>query len=142
MTVPSSHAALRAANRRGIVAMACAMAAFVANDALVKFVSQSLPSGQLIFIRGLCATVLLVAVAHAMGATRNFGMLLQRKVLARSALDAVATMTYLTSLFHLPLGNATAINRATPLFITLFAMLALGERVGLARWLAIATGFL
>jgi drug/metabolite transporter (DMT)-like permease len=142
MTSSHPQAALRAANRRGIVAMACAMAAFVANDALVKFVSQSLPSGQLIFIRGLCASVLLLGVAHAMGATRDLGVLLQRKVLARSALDAAATMTYLTSLFHLPLGNATAINMATPLFITLFAMLALGERVGLARWLAIATGFL
>jgi drug/metabolite transporter (DMT)-like permease len=65
----------------------------------------------------------------------------QRTVVGRSVLDALATMTYLTSLFHLPIANATAINMATPLFITLFAVLALGEKVGPARWLAIATGF-
>ena len=121
--------------------MACAMASFVANDALVKYVSQSLPSAQLILVRGLFATALLLAVAHSMGATRRMATLLQRRVVVRSVLDAVATVTYLTSLFHLPLGNATAINMATPLVITVFAVLALNERVRPARWLAIATGF-
>jgi drug/metabolite transporter (DMT)-like permease len=134
--------ALRAANRRGVLAMAAGMACFVSNDALVKFVSQSLPAAQLIFIRGAFATALLLAIAHALGATRHLRSLADRKVLLRAGLDAFATMTYLTSLFHLPIGNATAINMATPLFITLFAVIAFGERVGAGRWLAVATGFL
>lgn len=121
--------------------MSCGMAFFVANDALVKVVSASLPSAQLIFLRGLFATVLLLAAVHALGATRQLHRLGDRRVVVRAALDAVATMTYLTSLFHLPIGEATAINMATPLFITLFAVLALKEQVGAARWLAIATGF-
>ena len=130
-----------AANRRNIAAMSFAMASFVSNDALVKHVSESLPSAQLIFIRGLFATALLLIAAHLLGATRQIGQIFQRTVVGRSVLDALATVTYLTSLFHLPIGNATAINMATPLFITLFAVLALGEKVGPARWLAIATGF-
>lgn len=129
--------------------MLFAMASFVTNDALVKYVSESLPAAQLIFIRGLFSIVLLLAVAHAMGLLRPgprqtasaLRHILQRPVLLRSVLDALATMAYLSALFHLPLGNATAINMATPLFITLFAVLALGERVGPARWLAIAAGF-
>ena len=136
-------------NRRGIVAMSLAMTGFVSNDALVKHASESLPSMQLIFIRGLFATALLLVMAKALGAwgspsvsaTGGMRVLLQRPVLLRSVLDALATMTYLTSLFHLPLGNATAINMASPLFITLFAVLVLAERVGPARWLAIGTGF-
>jgi len=59
-----------AANRKGIVAMSLAMGLFMANDALVKYVSASLPAAQLIFIRGLFATALLLAVAWAMGALR------------------------------------------------------------------------
>ena len=141
MTTTSSPGALRAANRRGIAAMSLGMASFVSNDAIVKFVSESLAPSQLIFLRGVFATVLLLTVAQAMGATRRMADLLQRRVLLRALLDALATVTYLTSLFHLPLGNATAINMATPLFITLFAVLAFGERVGPGRWLAIATGF-
>lgn len=141
LMTPSPADARRAANRRGVLAMSAGMAAFVTNDMMVKVVSESLPSAQLIFLRGVFATVLLVAVAHAMGVLRDAGALLHRRVVLRALFDAFATFTYLTSLFHIPLGTATAINMATPLFITLFAVIAFGERVGAGRWMAVATGF-
>ncbi len=129
--------------------MALAMASFVANDALVKFVSQSLPAAQLIFLRGLFAVALLMGAAQVMGlfrspAKRELGALQQvmlRPVMLRSALDAFATLVYLTSLFHLPIGNATAINMATPLMITLFVVLVWHEKVSTGRWVAILLGF-
>lgn len=138
---PHSPDPLRAANRRGILAMAGGMACFVTNDSLVKYVSESLPAAQLIFLRGVFATLLLLAIAGAMGALPLLPRLADRKVVMRAAFDAFATVTYLVSLFHLPIANATAINMATPLFITLFAVVAFKERVGAGRWLAIATGF-
>jgi drug/metabolite transporter (DMT)-like permease len=138
---PSTPDPMRAANRRGILALSAGMACFVSNDTLVKYVSQSLPAPQLIFLRGVFATVLLLAISHGLGATRQLASLLDRKVAARALFDAFATMTYLTALFHMQIGNATAINMATPLFITLFAIVFFGERVGGARWVAIATGF-
>lgn len=139
-----------AANRQGIVAISLAMGLFIANDALVKFVSETLPAAQLIFIRGLFATGLLLVAALSMGALRAgatpdagaWRQLTQRSVLARAALDALATMAYLTSLFHLPIGNASAINMAAPMFIALYAALALHERVSTGRWMAIGAGFL
>lgn len=133
--------AQRAANRRGILAMAAGMASFVSNDSLVKYVGQTLPAPQLIFLRGIFSILLLLAVAQALGVLRELPRLRDRKVLLRATFDAFATMTYLSSLFHLPLGNATAINMATPLFITLFAVIAFREQVGVRRWAAILTGF-
>lgn len=138
---PNPPDALRAANRRGVLAMSAGMASFVTNDTLVKYVSESLPAPQLIFIRGLFATALLLVIVHWMGAMRQLPRLLERRVIARALFDGFATLTYLTSLFHLPIANATAINMATPLFITLFAVLAYNEQVAVRRWLAIATGF-
>lgn len=138
-----------AANRKGIMAMCLAMALFVANDALVKYVSASLPTAQLIFIRGLFATSLLLAAAWHMGALRpgalartdTWRQLTQRPVLVRAALDALATMAYLTALFHMPIGNASAINMASPIFIALYAAIAWRERISFSRWLAMAGGF-
>lgn len=138
---PSPHDALQAANRRGVVAMCGAMACFVGNDTLVKYVSQSLPASQLIFVRGVFATALLLALAQAFGLTRQLATLADRRVLLRALLDALGTVAYLVSLFHLPLANTIAINMATPLFITVFAVLAFGERVGPARWIGVAVGF-
>ena len=128
-------------NRRGIIAMSLSMACFVANDALVKHVSASLPSGQLIFIRGLMATALMLAVAQAMGLLREVPRMAHRMLWLRALLDGVASLVYLTAVFHLPLGQATAINLASPLFAILMAMWWLRERVTLMRGLAVMTGF-
>ncbi|MDP2034975.1 MAG: DMT family transporter [Polaromonas sp.] len=131
-----------AANRRGIVCMVGAMGCFVTNDALVKFASQSMPSAQLIFIRGFMSVLLVLAVAHALGATARIRESTRGWVAVRALVDAIATMLYLGSLFHLPIGNATAINLAAPLFMTMFAALFMAERVRGARWLAVGAGFL
>lgn len=134
-------ASQRAANRRGILCMSAAMACFVTNDALVKYVSQSLPSAQLIFLRGVFASVLVLAAARLLGATGRLGTVANGTVLLRAALDAIATLLYLSSLFELPIGNATAINLAAPIFMTVFAVLFMAERVAPMRWAAIGIGF-
>lgn len=130
-----------AANGRAIATMIGAMGCFVLNDALVKHVSQSMPSAQLIFLRGLMASALVLLVAHRLGALRQAGAVLNPRVALRGAVDACATMMYLLSLFRLPIGNATAINLAAPLFMTVFAVLFMGERAGMARWSAVVLGF-
>jgi drug/metabolite transporter (DMT)-like permease len=80
-----------------------------------------------------------------MGTFRNrpsaFASLRQGWVLVRSGLDGLASLVYLTAMFHLPLANATAINMTTPLLIALLSGLLLGVRVSLRHWLIIATGF-
>lgn len=139
--IAQQQLSLVAANRRGMLAMSLAMALFIANDAFVKHVSASLPSGQLIFLRGLMATGLLLALVQATGAMRQMHLLKNRWVWLRGALDGSASLIYLTALFHLPLGNATAINLASPLFIVLFAMFFYGEKVGWVRGFAIVVGF-
>jgi drug/metabolite transporter (DMT)-like permease len=133
--------ALRAANRRGVLAMAAGMASFVANDSLVKYVSEGLPASELIFLRGVFASLLLLVIVHRMGISGRIVALRDRRVLLRALLDALGTVTYLVSLFHLPIANATAINMAAPLFITVFAVFAFRERVDGGRWAAIAAGF-
>lgn len=117
------------ANRRGILCMVGAMASFVSNDALVKFSSQSMPSAQLIFVRGAMAMVLVLAVAHALGGEPRGSRCRGDHALPRFAL--------------LPaIGNATAINLTAPLFIAVFAAIFMGKRVRGAVWLAIGAGFM
>ena len=119
-----------------------AMGCFIVNDALVKYASQTMPPAQLIFVRGVMASVLVLAVAQAMGATRRIREIARGWVAVRAVVDAIATVLFLVSLFHLPLANATAINMASPLIITVLAAVFLGERLGLSRWVAVGIGFL
>jgi drug/metabolite transporter (DMT)-like permease len=140
MTSDASKA-LHADNRRGVLAISLGMASFVANDTIVKYVSQGMPASELIVLRGLMACALLSVIAHATGATRRLADVFDRRVMVRAGLDSLGTITYLVSLFHIPLANATAINMATPLVVTVLAVLAFREQVHAARWLAIAVGF-
>ena len=132
---------MQADNRHGIRLMMLAMACFVINDALVKLVSQAMPAGALIMLRGLLASALVLVALRATGTRVQPRLLGSPWVLARAGIDGLATLAYLLSLFQLPLANATAINMATPLFITLLAVLMFNERVGALRWLAIGVGF-
>lgn len=122
--------------------MVAAMACFVINDAMVKYVSQSLPAAQLIFLRGLMASALVLVLAHALGATARLVEAIRTPaVLLRAVVDAIATLLYLSALFHMPIGNATAIIMTSPLVIAALAIPLFGERVPATRWWAIAVGF-
>jgi drug/metabolite transporter (DMT)-like permease len=130
------------ANRRGILFMVISMTTFVGNDALVKMASAEMPSAQLIFIRGVFATIWIVLLARALGVTVRLRSLTGRWISARALVDAASTFTYLIALFHMPIANAIAINMAAPLLLTLLAVIVYRERVDIQRWVAVALGFL
>jgi drug/metabolite transporter (DMT)-like permease len=62
--------------------------------------------------------------------------------LVRSTLLCLSTLIFIAGLRHVPLPTATAISFTGPFIVTALAPLLLGERVGPARWLAVAVGFL
>ena len=129
-------------NPRGIAAMSAAMAVFVVNDALMKYTTETLPVAQSIFVRGVLVTTLVLAVAGAQGQLRYWRTLFHPAVLARGALEAVGSFTYIATLVHIPLAIALAINMSTPLVIIPFAVLLLSEKVGWRRWSALVAGFI
>lgn len=121
--------------------MLAAMAAFIFNDTCVKLASEDLPTGQIIFIRGLISTPLVLLLAWQRGALVRPAVLLHRSVIWRTIGEMVATVLYLSALFHMPIANATAILQTSPLLTTAAAALFLGESVGVRRWSAITIGF-
>ena len=125
--------------------MSAGMVCFVLNDTLVKFVSDDLPASQLIFLRGVLAVLGLLLLVFATD-RRQFsraGLLhmADKWVVLRSMFDGVASLVYLSALFHMPLGNATAINMSTPLLIALLSGLLMGVHVSARNWLIIGLGF-
>jgi drug/metabolite transporter (DMT)-like permease len=127
--------------RRGIFFMLAAMAAFIFNDTCVKLASENLPTGQIIFLRGLIATPLVLLLAWHRGALVRPAVLLHRSLFWRTIGEMSATVLYLGALFHMPIANTNAILQTTPLLVTAAAALFLGERVGVRRWMTIMIGF-
>ena len=119
-----------------------AMACFIVNDALVKYASETMPPAQLIFVRGVDGLGAGAGRGAGDGRDPAHREIARGWVAVRAVVDAIATVLFLVSLFHLPLANATAINMASPLIITVLAAVFLGERLGPSRWMAVGIGFL
>jgi drug/metabolite transporter (DMT)-like permease len=128
-------------NAKGALFMAIAMAGFTCNDALVKSVTGVMNTGQILFVRGLMTTVLVLIIARWMGALGSWRVVLQPAVAMRMVAEILASLAYISALGTMPLANTAAILQALPLAVTLGAAVFLGEKVGWRRWLAITAGF-
>lgn len=128
----------RAGPAMALMVLACLC--FVAANALVKAAGESLPTGEVLFVRGLIACAILWCIAHATQAARRLREAAHPIVLARAAAEALGSTCFLASLHWLPLANATAIDLCAPLIAALLAAWLLHERVGPWRWAAIGLG--
>jgi S-adenosylmethionine uptake transporter len=129
-------------NLRGATYMMASMAAFSLSDACVKFVVEDLPLFQMIFLRGISTTLLMLGIMRGMGV---LDFRIPRGDLGRVTLRTVAEVgamvPFLIALTNMPFANVVAIMAALPLVVTLAGAVFLGEQVGWRRWGAILVGF-
>lgn len=127
---------------RGIAAMVASQFAFITNDTLIKLTSDTLPFGEIVFLRGVFASLLIGALALWSGQAGQLRRVVRPAVALRTIGELGGTFFYLLALFTMPIANVTIIFQATPLTATAGAALFLGEAVGWRRWTAIGIGFL
>jgi drug/metabolite transporter (DMT)-like permease len=128
-------------NLKAAVLMVLAMSLFAANDAIVKWLTAGLPTGEIMFLRGIVATGLLLVASRALGDRITVSGLFERWSLIRGAVEVTATYLFLTSIKLLPLATASTLLFAAPIFVTALSMPLFGERVGVWRWSAVVAGF-
>ena len=129
-------------NFRGAIIMMVCMSAFVLNDAFVRLAGDSLPLAQILFIRGLITTVVLLAIAIYGGL---FSSTVSKKdkwcIFFRSLAEALTTYFLLTAVLNMPFANVTAILQILPMTVTLAAAFVFKEKVGITRITLILIGF-
>ncbi len=128
-------------NLRGSLLMVGAMLGFALEDMFMKRLTADLPVGQMMIVLGALGAAIFAVAALARGETPFTRRLLTRPVIWRSLSEFVATMFYISAIAFTPLAQASAIQQAAPLVVTLGAALFLKETVGWRRWLAITVGF-
>lgn len=120
--------------------MILAMASFTAGDTMTKLMAGEVPVGQIILIRGVVATVIIIAICFRQGVIVHAPLMFRKTVLERSFSDMAGTLFFITALMHMPIANLTAVMQAVPLLVIAFAALFLREKVGWRRILAILVG--
>ncbi len=125
-------------NLRGIACMVLASGTFVANDSFMKLVLADTPPLQVLFMRGIAATLWCVPLVFLLGYGRDILRVLNPWVLLRAFFEIVAVVSFILALGHMPIGDITAIFQIAPLLVVVAAALVWRERIGGFRILLIA----
>ena len=119
-----------------------AMMMFSATDGAAKYLSADIAPQQIIFLRYVVVSVLILLFCICRG-QRNLLKTAQPKLqILRGLCLAVCSLIFVFALKHLPLELCAAIGFVSPLFVTALSIPFLGERVGLRRWIAVVIGLL
>lgn len=108
----------------------------------MKVFSTQMAVQEVIFLRGL---VTLIPVSIGLYLTGGPGAFVTRKLFLsclRGAAGFICFTTFSMALAVLPLADAMPLYYTAPLFVVIFSIPLLGEKVGWRSWLAITAGFL
>jgi drug/metabolite transporter (DMT)-like permease len=125
---------------RGIAFLVLATLCFSSSDTMAKYLSQGIPAIEIAWVRYVVFALFAVAVAARSGGA---GPRTRRPWLQtlRGLCVVGSALFFILALHELPIAEATTINFASPLLITVLAVLVLGEQVGRTGWLLLALGF-
>ena len=125
---------------KGMLMMIAAMLMLPGIDAIAKWLSGSVSSGQVTFSRFLFQIILMSPfLLRTQGEWFNKTLFLHA---LRGSLIALATLLFFSGLNYLPIADAISIFFIEPLVVTLLSSVFLGEKVGWRRLSAISIGFI
>ena len=108
-------------------------------DAIAKWLSDSMSSGQVTFARFFFQTIFMLPLLFwTSGVWARKNLLLHAM---RGTLIAAATLFFFEGLVYLPIADAISIFFIEPMLVTLLSVVLLGESVGWRRLVAIVVGF-
>ncbi len=115
---------------------------FSVMNVLVKVLTDRFPITELTFFRSFFALIPVCVAIHMTGGFRRTLRTARPVGHFTRTLIGLTTMVAMFWSFHLlPLGDAIALNFASPLFLTALSVPMLGEKVGVHRWGAVLVGF-
>jgi drug/metabolite transporter (DMT)-like permease len=126
----------------GVLCITGAMLTISIQDTIVKWISGGYPLHELMLGRSIVAILLTLLLLKLEGGFGQLRTPYWHLHLFRGLLIFTANMCYFLALAAVPIAEALAIFYVAPLFITLFSIPFLGERVGPYRWMAVASGLL
>jgi len=115
---------------------------FAVMSALVRFLGETYPVGQIVFFRSAFAILPVLVIyawrnelAAAVRTVRPLGQI------GRGLISICGMFCNFAALARLPIVDATAISFVSPLITVAMSALFLKERVRIYRWLAVIAGF-
>ena len=129
-------------NPKGILFILTGMALFSVQDSLIKYIFEDTALYELYFGRTLTALILLALYLKTTSQKLVMKTYYPLLTTVRVICFFFGFSFFYISLTYMSLAMANALFFSSPFFISILAILFLGEKVGIRRWLAIIVGFL
>jgi len=106
----------------------------------IRLASHTLPTFEIAFFRNAFGLLALLPLLLRSGASLRTRQL--PRYFLRGAIGICSMLAGFWAIGHLPLSQAISLSYSTPLFVTIAAVLWLGEHVRKRRWAAVIVGFI
>ena len=130
----------------GVLFMMAGQLSFSINDSYVKLVVKNIGDDNslysVIFLRGLVTSSLLGLYLVFFEKKNLIKILSIKNFHIRGLYEVLTALFFLVGLILLPISEVYTLLMTNPFFVTIFAFLFLGEKVGIRRWCAVIIGFL
>lgn len=125
---------------RGILLMTLAATGYSLTAVIVRRMSAQMPAIEIVFWRTAVGLCILAPWLLARADLRWVGMRRLPLHLLRGASTTVAMFASFWALANMPIAEVYALQFSLPLFAILLSVVLLGERAGVATWIACAVG--
>jgi len=121
--------------------MCLATGSFVICDTFMKLTTAALPPFEVLFLRGVFATICCAGLLIALGQGRIAFKGFVWTAVLRAAFETASVLCYIVALAGMPIADVLAIVQTAPLVLILLAASIFRERIGPVRIGLIAMGF-
>lgn len=133
--VPANRSYYRAAGL-----MLASTLAFGLMAITIRYASATMATTEIAFFRNFFGLIALLPLVLKPGQPLPRTKFIPRYVM-RTVIGLASMLCGFWALGHLPLSQAVSLSYSTPLFVTIFAVLWLNEKVRKRRWAAVLAGF-
>ena len=127
--------------RSGLLYALCGFALLSIGDAVIKSIAGAWPGTAVAALRYSIGAIGLGTLLFLKEGRQGFAMPLPKLQWLRGFSVAMATICFFSSIFLMPLADATAIGFTSPMITAIFSAIFLHERIHATKWIAIFVAF-
>lgn len=127
--------------RSGLLYALCGFALLSMGDAVIKSIAGAWPGTAVAALRYSIGAIGLGTLLFLKEGRQGFALPMPKMQLLRGFSVAMATICFFSSIFLMPLADATAIGFTSPMITAIFSAIFLRERTHVTKWLAILIAF-
>jgi drug/metabolite transporter (DMT)-like permease len=127
--------------RSGLLYALCGFALLSIGDAVIKSIAGAWPGTAVAALRYSIGAIGLGTLLFLTEGRQGFAMPLPKLQWLRGFSVAMATICFFSSIFLMPLADATAIGFTSPMITAIFSAIFLHERTHATKWIAIFVAF-